>query len=113
MTTPRWRSAITLLLRSPSHDRRGAALQVHEPALGALAISGHGGPASEATVRPTASKDGDGNAPQFSARVGIASDYIYRGTTLSDRKPALGAGFEATLRTFYAGATLTARCLDP
>jgi uncharacterized protein (TIGR02001 family) len=44
-------------------------------------------------------------AVEFSAKAGIASDYIYRGTTLSDRKPAIGAGVEATYGWLYAGAT--------
>ena len=42
---------------------------------------------------------------QFSAKAGIASDYIYRGVTLSDRRPAVGAGVEATYHWLYAGAT--------
>jgi uncharacterized protein (TIGR02001 family) len=41
----------------------------------------------------------------FSIRGGVASDYVYRGTTLSARKPAAGAGVEATFGQFYAGAT--------
>jgi hypothetical protein len=44
---------------------------------------------------------------EFSARAGFASDYIYRGVTLSDHKPAIGAGLEATFGLFYAGATIT------
>ena len=43
---------------------------------------------------------------EFGVRAGIASDYIYRGTTLSDRGPAVGAGIEATFAQFYAGATI-------
>jgi uncharacterized protein (TIGR02001 family) len=42
---------------------------------------------------------------EFSAKAGVASDYIYRGTSLSDRKPAVGAGVEATYGWLYAGAT--------
>jgi uncharacterized protein (TIGR02001 family) len=42
---------------------------------------------------------------QFSVKAGVASDYIYRGVTLSDRKPAVGAGVEASYRWLYAGAT--------
>jgi uncharacterized protein (TIGR02001 family) len=41
----------------------------------------------------------------FAVRGGVASDYVYRGTTLSDRRPAVGAGIEATFGQFYAGAT--------
>ena len=42
-----------------------------------------------------------GHAPDF------ASDYIYRGVTLSDHKPAVGTAIEAALGPFYAGATFT------
>jgi uncharacterized protein (TIGR02001 family) len=45
------------------------------------------------------------NELEFSARAGVASDYIYRGTTLSDHGPAAGAGVEATVGTLYAGIT--------
>jgi uncharacterized protein (TIGR02001 family) len=41
----------------------------------------------------------------FGVRSGIASDYVYRGTSLSDRRPAVGAGIEATFGAFYASAT--------
>jgi uncharacterized protein (TIGR02001 family) len=44
---------------------------------------------------------------EFSARAGFATDYVYRGTTLSDRRPAMGAGFEAAISTLYGGATVT------
>ena len=43
---------------------------------------------------------------EFSARAGFATDYIYRGTTLSDRGPAAGAAFEARFGQFYAGTTV-------
>ena len=42
---------------------------------------------------------------QFNASAGFASDYIYRGVTLSDHKPAIGASLEATLGPLYAGTT--------
>jgi uncharacterized protein (TIGR02001 family) len=44
--------------------------------------------------------------PEFSARAGFASDYIYRGTTLSDHGPAAGAAFEARFGSLYAGTTV-------
>ena len=47
------------------------------------------------------SKDESG-ALHFSIKAGTATDYIYRGTTLSDRKPAVGGLFEATYGQFYA-----------
>jgi uncharacterized protein (TIGR02001 family) len=43
---------------------------------------------------------------EFSARAGLASDYIYRGTTLSDHEPAAGAAFEARFGQLYTGATV-------
>ena len=46
------------------------------------------------------------NELEFSARAGAESDYIYRGTTLSDHGPAAGAAFEARFGTLYAGTTV-------
>jgi len=46
------------------------------------------------------------NQLEFSARAGFASDYIYRGTTLSDHQPAAGAAVEATYGSLYAGTTV-------
>jgi hypothetical protein len=48
------------------------------------------------------------SADQFSfeARGGFATDYMYRGTTLSDHKPAVGAAFEAAFSMFYAGVAV-------
>jgi uncharacterized protein (TIGR02001 family) len=43
---------------------------------------------------------------EFEVRGGFASDYVYRGVTLSDRKPAVGAAIEATYALFYAGVTM-------
>jgi uncharacterized protein (TIGR02001 family) len=46
------------------------------------------------------------DALDFSARAGVASDYIYRGTTLSDHGPAAGAAVEATFGALYVGTTV-------
>jgi uncharacterized protein (TIGR02001 family) len=46
------------------------------------------------------------NELEFSARAGVASDYIYRGTTLSDHGPAAGGAVEATFGSLYAGTTV-------
>jgi uncharacterized protein (TIGR02001 family) len=46
------------------------------------------------------------NELEFGARAGVASDYIYRGTTLSGGGPAAGAAVEATFGSLYAGATM-------
>ena len=42
----------------------------------------------------------------FEARSGFATDYMYRGTTLSDHKPAVGAAFEGAFSVFYAGVAV-------
>jgi uncharacterized protein (TIGR02001 family) len=66
-------------------------------------LGGRGWGAAE--PRTTPSTDREPDTIQFSVKAGVASDYIYRGVTLSDRKPAVGAGVEATYRWLYAGAT--------
>jgi uncharacterized protein (TIGR02001 family) len=43
---------------------------------------------------------------EFDVRAGFATDYIYRGTTLSDHKPAVGAAFEAAFSQFYTGVSV-------
>ncbi|MGA7036957.1 MAG: TorF family putative porin, partial [Pseudolabrys sp.] len=43
---------------------------------------------------------------EFDVRGGFATDYMYRGTTLSDHKPAVGAAFEASFAHFYAGVAV-------
>jgi uncharacterized protein (TIGR02001 family) len=68
-------------------------------------LGGRGWGAIEA-YRTAPSTDREPETVQFSMKGGIASDYIYRGTTLSDRKPAVGVGIEATYRWLYAGATV-------
>jgi uncharacterized protein (TIGR02001 family) len=91
----------------------GARAQVLEQISGdspaaAISLGGRGWSASEAirTTPPreaTPPKESATGPFEFSAKAGFASDYIYRGTTLSDRKPAVGAAVEATLAPFYAG----------
>jgi uncharacterized protein (TIGR02001 family) len=51
------------------------------------------------------SRSTSSNELEFSTRAGVASDYIYRGTTLSGHGPAAGAAVEATLGPLYAGTT--------
>jgi hypothetical protein len=53
------------------------------------------------------------NELEFSARAGFASDYIYRGTTLSAHGPAAGAAVEATFGPLYAGITVATSSCRP
>ena len=68
-------------------------------------LGGRGWGTAEATPT-TPSTEREPETIQFNAKSGIASDYIYRGTTLSDRKPAVGAGIEASYGWLYAGGTV-------
>jgi uncharacterized protein (TIGR02001 family) len=66
--------------------------------LGARGITPESAPTTDQATSPLA----------FSARAGLATDYVYRGVTLSDRRPAGGAAFEASaFGIFYAGSTIT------
>src|SRR6478752_7777413 len=69
-----------------------------------IVLGGRGGLTPEPPVLVPAQ---EGTAPsiEVGARAGFASDYIYRGVTLSDHKPAVGTAIEAALGPFYAGTT--------
>src|SRR6187431_1625691 len=69
-----------------------------------ILLGSRGGPAGE-TQSGTGLQD-KSTGLEFSARAGFASDYIYRGVTLSDRMFAVGAGFEAAFNKIYAGVTV-------
>jgi uncharacterized protein (TIGR02001 family) len=71
-----------------------------------IALGARGGFAGGAKVQSAPSPERAGEPLEISARTGFATDYVYRGTTLSDRRPAMGAGVEAAFSTFYAGATI-------
>lgn len=78
-----------------------------DDAAGRINLGAHRGLAAEAPLRADPPQADAASHLEFSARAGLASDYIYRGVTLSDRKPAVGAALEAALGLFYAGATVT------
>jgi len=67
---------------------------------GAIALGNRGWSASDPNRATSA------NELEFSARAGAASDYIYRGTTLSGHGPAVGAALEARFGALYAGTTV-------
>jgi uncharacterized protein (TIGR02001 family) len=87
---------------------KGGSVRAEPPdndATGSIVLGSRAGLAPGMPVAPT--QDHAADAIEFNARAGFATDYIYRGVTLSDRKPALGAGLEATIGSFYAGTTVT------
>ncbi len=69
-----------------------------------IILGSRGGPVGEAQSGTVLQDKATGL--EFSARAGFATDYIYRGVTLSDRQFALGAGFEAAFDKLYAGITV-------
>jgi len=104
--------AAAVLWLGPATGGTARAQTPDDNAVASIALGARGGPAAEVPIRPAAPKDATtrqdsvAGALEFSARAGFASDYIYRGTTLSDRRPAVGAGVEAALGLLYAGATV-------
>ena len=70
---------------------------------GAINLGGHDWSSFEAVPVPSGR---EANQFELSFRGGFATDYIYRGTTLSDHKPAVGAAVEATFGQLYAGAAV-------
>jgi uncharacterized protein (TIGR02001 family) len=68
--------------------------------VGAIGLGNRGWSATDTNHATSA------NELEFSARAGVASDYIYRGTTLSDHGPAAGAAVEASFGPLYAGTTI-------
>jgi len=69
-------------------------------ARGAIGLGNRGWSSAEANRATPA------NELEISARAGFASDYIYRGITLSDHGPAAGAAFEARFGPLYTGTTV-------
>jgi uncharacterized protein (TIGR02001 family) len=90
----------SLLLSAPSPAQENG-----DATTGGIILGGRGGPAGDAPAKRASPSNA--SSVEFSARAGFATDYIYRGTTLSDRGPAVGAGAEATFNNFYAGAGVT------
>jgi uncharacterized protein (TIGR02001 family) len=69
-------------------------------------LGAHGGIAPQGLVRDAPAQDRPDGPVEFSARAGLATDYIYRGTTLSAHQPTLGAAFEAAFSMFYGAGTI-------
>ena len=80
----------------PAHGQASAQISG-----GMISLGGRDGSPAEGT--PT---DRPANQFGFDARAGFASDYMYRGVTLSDHKPAVGAAMEVTFAQLYAGVSV-------
>src|SRR5262249_25942198 len=73
---------------------------------GSINLGAHGTIGAEAPVRTSPPPDRPDSPAEFNFRAGLASDYIYRGTSLSARQPAVGAPFEAAFGMFSVRAPL-------
>jgi uncharacterized protein (TIGR02001 family) len=83
-----------------AHAQTGA-----DNTVGSINLGGHG-IAVDTPARTSPAPESPDNPVEFSFRAGLATDYIYRGTTLSAHQPAVGAAVEATLGLLYGGATI-------
>jgi uncharacterized protein (TIGR02001 family) len=73
---------------------------------GSIDLGARGGAVVGAPARTPPAQDPPESPIEFSARAGVATDYVYRGVTLSARQPAGGAAFELARGLFYGGAAV-------
>ena len=78
-----------------------------DKAAGSVDLGARGGLAKQTPASTVAPSDRQESSVEFSAGAGFATEYMYRGTTLSAHQPAVGAVFEAAFNHFYAGAGVT------
>jgi uncharacterized protein (TIGR02001 family) len=78
-----------------------------QAATGSIPLGARGGVSADFRTEGTQPQEHADDAFGYNLGAGIASDYIYRGVTLSDHQPAMGAAFEARFGKFYAGSTIT------
>ena len=101
-----WGAAAIAISLAPADISTHAQTRDDQPA-SSLDLGARGGLAKQTSASTAASSDRQESSVEFSARAGLATDYIYRGTTLSAHQPAVGAVFEAAFNHFYAGAGVT------
>src|SRR5439155_1216787 len=89
-------AAATLWLGSASEGALYAQASA-ENGGGSINLGARGVIGLQAPSPPAPTQDRPESPVEFSFRAGIASDYIYRGVTLSAHEPAAGAAFEAAL----------------
>jgi hypothetical protein len=84
-----------------------AQAQTTSEQAGSIALGARGGFSVDSRTVGAQPQDRPENAFGYTMGAGTASDYIYRGVTLSDHRPAVGAAFEARFGNFYGGSTIT------
>jgi uncharacterized protein (TIGR02001 family) len=98
--------AIAALVELPIVSMIGNCAYAQTPEVDSINLGARAGLTPAAPVIAPG-QDRPAGPVEFSAGAAFASDYIYRGVTLSDRKPAIGAALEAMLGPLYAGTTFT------
>jgi uncharacterized protein (TIGR02001 family) len=83
-----------------------SAESVNENSVASIDLGGRGLLAPTYGRGGTWPTDSPPSAFEFSYAAGLATDYIYRGTTLSAHNATVGSAFEATFGQFYAGSTV-------
>src|SRR5262245_25430717 len=74
-----------------------ARAQTRDDKAASVDIGARGGLAKQTPASSAAASDGQESSVEFSTRAGFATEYIYRGTTLSAHQLAVGAVLEAAL----------------
>jgi hypothetical protein len=98
-------AAFAALCLAPTGGGSARAQTGADTAAGSINLGARGGIAPEAPRTAPASDQSNGPV-EFSFRAGLATDYIYRGTTLSAHLPAVGAAAEAVLGMVYGSASV-------
>ncbi|WP_454632382.1 TorF family putative porin [Bradyrhizobium cenepequi] len=94
-------------LSSPLSMSGAAHAQTTGDQAGSIALGAKGGFSAGFQTLQTQPQGRPEDAFGYSMGAGMASDYIYRGVTLSGHQPAVGAAFEARFGSFYGRSTIT------
>ena len=99
-------AALAMLCLALASGGSAHAQMAADNAAGSMNLGARGGIALGAPARPPPAQDRPDRPVEFSFRAGLATDYIYRGTTQSAHQPAVGAAFEAAFGMLYAGGSI-------
>src|SRR5262245_27190440 len=93
---------LAMLAAPEAHAQTVAQTPAYSSA-GAINLGGRGWGGSDTKHAAT---DTAKSQLESEVRGGLTSNYVYRGVTLSDRKPAAGMAIEATYNVLYAGVAV-------
>ena len=99
-------AALAMLCLALASGGSAYAQAAADNAAGSINLDARGGIAFGAPARTPPAQDRPDSPVEFSFRAGLATDYIYRGTTLSAHQPAVGAAVEVALGMLYGGGSI-------